>query len=197
MVPRRVPFSTRAPYRHRMPLHPHIRLAKPADATTLAELGARTFADAFGTDNTRDDLDAFLRSTYTPAIQARELADPSLTYLIAESAEQVPMAFALLNRASVAPQGVSAPASWELQRFYVDRAWHGSGAAAPLMDACCSEARSARVTGLWLGVWERNARAIRFYEKMGFHRVGTKIFVVGSDPQSDVVMMRTIECADA
>ena len=51
-------------------------------------------------------------------------------------------------------------------------------------------ARGARE--LWLGVWERNARAQAFYRKCGFRKVGTQIFVVGSDPQTDDVMLKEI-----
>ena len=55
--------------------------------------------------------------------------------------------------------------------------------------------RAARHLGgiaIWLGVWERNPRAIAFYEKCGFRDVGSQLFIVGSDPQTDRVMVRSI-----
>ena len=42
---------------------------------------------------------------------------------------------------------------------------------------------------MWLSVWERNPRAIAFYGKCGFRLVGTKDFWVGSDRQTDHVMV--------
>ena len=55
-----------------------------------------------------------------------------------------------------------------------------------------AQARRRGARELWLGVWERNARAQAFYRKCGFEKVGTQIFVVGTDPQTDHVMMRNL-----
>jgi diamine N-acetyltransferase len=170
----------------------HIRLATTEDATTLADLGARTFAAAFGADNTPDDLAAFLAATYAPTIQTRELHDPSLCYLIAESPTGQAQGFALLNRGSESPDGVPATHACELQRLYVDEAFHGTGVAQALSAACDDSARRFGADALWLGVWERNPRAIRFYEKFGYRRVGAKTFVVGTDAQTDLVMMKDL-----
>jgi ribosomal protein S18 acetylase RimI-like enzyme len=84
----------------------------------------------------------------------------------------------------------------EIVRFYVDRAWRGTGLAAALMDAAAEEARGRGARSLWLGVWERNPRAIRFYEKCGFRDVGSQDFVLGSDVQRDRVMARHLEARD-
>lgn len=80
----------------------------------------------------------------------------------------------------------------EILRFYVDRSAHGRGVAASLMHTCLSELRSRGSGVAWLGVWERNPRAITFYRKSGFAPVGAHVFVVGSDPQRDVVMQRSL-----
>ena len=81
----------------------------------------------------------------------------------------------------------------EIQRFYVDHAWHGQGVARQLMAACVATARARGGATVWLGVWERNARAIRFYTKHGFTDVGTHDFLLGSDRQTDRVMSRPVE----
>jgi ribosomal protein S18 acetylase RimI-like enzyme len=80
----------------------------------------------------------------------------------------------------------------EIVRFYVDRPWHGRGVAQTLMAAAASMARAAGARTLWLGVWERNERAIAFYRKSGFADVGTKIFVLGTDHQRDLVLARPL-----
>ena len=46
---------------------------------------------------------------------------------------------------------------------------------------------------LWLGVWEDNARAIRFYEKMGFKAVGEHKFMVGKNVRRDLVMEKSVD----
>lgn len=177
---------------HRM-MPPHdltIRLASADDAPALAALGRRTFAEAFGADNTADDLATFLESTYTPALQRAELADSALTYLIVERSG-TPVAFALL-RAKGASPFIEDPSAIELQRFYVDQSCHGTGVAQALMASCVETARRAGAMTLFLGVWEQNARALRFYAAQQFTEVGRKIFQVGSDPQQDLVLARRL-----
>lgn len=85
------------------------------------------------------------------------------------------------------------PAPLELKRLYVARAWHGRGVAQALMNAVLDAARARGAKTLWLGVWERNPRAVAFYEKYGFTRVGEHSFILGSDVQTDWVLARPLE----
>jgi ribosomal protein S18 acetylase RimI-like enzyme len=169
---------------------PAIRPAVLDDAAALAELGRRTFTDAFGATNTPDDLTAFLDATYSEALQREELASPSLTYFVAEH-DGLPVAFALLRRDHPSPC-VDDPTAVEMQRLYVDRRWHGTGLAQALMHHCLHEAAAGGAGAIFLGVWEQNARALRFYAAQGFEPVGQQVFVVGSDPQTDIVMRRRL-----
>ncbi len=167
-----------------------MRLASADDAPALAALGRRTFADAFGADSTADDLATFLDSTYTVALQGAELADPVLTYLLIERSG-TPIGFALLRANSVSPF-IEDRSAIELQRFYVDQSCHGTGVAQALMASCVETARLAGAMTLFLGVWERNPRALRFYAAQQFTEVGRKIFQVGKEPQQDLVLARRI-----
>lgn len=167
-----------------------IRPATLSDAAALADLGRRTFTDAFAADNTAEDLAAFLDAAYSPAIQERELQDASLTYLVAERHGEL-VAFALL-RTGKESEHVTDPTALEVQRFYVDRSCHGTGLAQTLMASCVADAAGRGAKSLWLGVFEKNARAIRFYQSQGFAEIGKQIFVVGSDPQQDLVLSRPI-----
>lgn len=168
-----------------------VRLAEPGDAALLADMATRTFVDAFGAQNTPEDMELHCARNYGVEIQRRELGNPELTYLIAEVAGGA-AAFALL-RASAAPPCVSGLAPIEIQRFYVDSPWHGSGIAQRLMAACLDEARRRGARTMWLGVFERNAKARRFYEKMGFREVGAQTFTLGTDPQNDRIVARSID----
>jgi len=169
---------------------PPIRPATPDDAAALADLGRRTFTDAFRADNTADDLATFLDATYGESLQRQELASPALTYFLAEH-DGVPVAFALLRRDRPSPY-VDDPTAVEMQRLYVDRAWHGTGLAQALMNHCLHDATAGGAGALFLGVWERNARALRFYAAQRFEPVGRQVFMVGSDPQTDIVMRRRL-----
>jgi ribosomal protein S18 acetylase RimI-like enzyme len=168
-----------------------LRDATSDDAAALAEFGARTFFETFAADNTPEDMRQHLESTWAPERQRREILDPSMRTLLAVTADGALAAFAQL-RLDHAPACVSTVRAVELMRFYVDRPWHGSGLARTLMAAVESRGRQLGARELWLGVWQRNARARAFYAKCGFGKVGTQVFVVGSDPQTDDVMLKPL-----
>jgi ribosomal protein S18 acetylase RimI-like enzyme len=167
-----------------------IRRATEADVAALTEFGARTFRESFAKDNTAEDMERHLASAWRPELQRAEIADASIDTLLAES--RGALAGYAMVRERLPPPGVSALAPIELWRFYVDRPWQGRGLAQGLMRAVEERARARGGRELWLGVWERNERAQAFYRKCGFERVGSQIFVVGTDPQTDHVMLRSL-----
>jgi ribosomal protein S18 acetylase RimI-like enzyme len=171
-----------------------IRRGGPDDAAALAAFAAATFAETFGADNQPHDLQAHLEAAYGVAQQGRELADPAVTTLLAHQGERL-VAYAQVRRNEAPPACVDQPATIELQRFYVDRAVHGTGVATALMSAVQQVAGNAGARHIWLGVWERNARAIAFYTKVGFRDVGSTFFNVGTDRQTDRVLMAVVPTA--
>jgi diamine N-acetyltransferase len=167
-----------------------MRRANREDAGLLAELGARTFSETFAADNSPEDMASYLATSFNPARQAAELADPASTFLIAEVGG-VAAGYAKLH-AGEAPEGVEGDKPVELVRLYVLREWLGRGVGAELMGACLDEARRAGHGTIWLGVWERNGRAQAFYRKWDFREVGEHVFRLGSDPQRDILMERAV-----
>jgi ribosomal protein S18 acetylase RimI-like enzyme len=157
------------------------------DAPALAEFAARTFAETFGADNDEACLQAHLAKAYGIAQQSAELGDPDVATVIAARGDAL-VAYAQVRHAAP-PECVTQAGAVELHRFYVDRPAHGLGIAQRLMEQACTAAREFGATHLWLGVWERNPRAIAFYRKTGFADVGTHAFDVGGDLQTDRVML--------
>ncbi len=168
-----------------------IRPATTADADALAAFGERTFREAFGPDNRPEDVDVYVRATYSAERQGAEIANPDRITFVGES-DGVLAAFAQLRANGSTPGCVNGPAPIELLRFYVDRPWQGRGVAHALMDAVVAAARARGARTLWLGVWERNPRAIAFYGKHGFRDVGCQPFKLGGDDQTDRVMARAL-----
>lgn len=170
-----------------------VRIATLGDAELLAELGARTFFDAFAADNTEADMSAYLVGAFSAGIQATELADPETAFLVATS-DEGPVGYARL-RTGRGPACVAGESPVEIVRFYSDTLWIGRGVGNALMGACLDNAESLGCDVVWLDVWERNPRAIRFYERWGFAAVGKQDFVLGDDVQHDLLMARTLEAA--
>ena len=76
----------------------------------------------------------------------------------------------------------------EIRRIYASQYYLGKGVGKELMQAAISEAQQRGCDCLWLGVWEKNQRAIHFYKKWGFREVGTHTFSLGDDLQNDLIM---------
>jgi diamine N-acetyltransferase len=168
-----------------------IRRGVLEDAPALAALATRTFADAFAADNRPEDLQAHLESSYGVAQQSQELSDPNEITLLAFSGETL-IAFAQVRR-KVPPECVTQAQAIEVHRFYVDRLAHGKGVAQALMAAVKSASKEFDAKHLWLSAWERNPRAVAFYTKMGFEIVGSADFMVGSDVQTDHIMVASLQ----
>lgn len=173
-----------------------VRRGGPADAAMLTALGARTFHETFAADNRSEDMAAYMAEAYGEAQQRNELVAPDGAYLIGEI-DGTPAAYVYL-RAARRPAAIEEPAAAhggptiEIVRFYVDAPFHGRGIAHAMMDAAVAEAVRRGGGTLWLGVWERNARAIRFYQKAGFVDGGAHTFMLGSDLQHDRIMLRAL-----
>jgi ribosomal protein S18 acetylase RimI-like enzyme len=164
-----------------------IRTATVADAAVVADLARRTFFDTFAATNDPSDMALHLAGSYGVEQQSRELQDPAITTLLAEE-NGVALAYAQVRNDHV-PDCVTDPGAIELWRFYVDRGWHGRGVAKPLMERVLAVSRERGAKTLWLGVWERNDRARAFYAKCGFTDAGEHVFLFGTDPQRDLVMV--------
>jgi ribosomal protein S18 acetylase RimI-like enzyme len=171
-------------------LVPNVRKAHGCDAKKLSELAEATFKATFGALNTAEHMELHCQTSYGEQIQAAEIADPGMVTLVSEDKGRL-IAYAQL-RWGEAPDCVSAQSPGEIQRLYVVEDWHGKGVAQELMKACISEIKEIGSDALWLGVWERNPRAIAFYKKFGFVEAGEHTFPLGGDPQRDIVMARSV-----
>jgi diamine N-acetyltransferase len=171
--------------------HLRVRRATTADAGLLASLAATTFVETFRADNSVEDMAAYVAETFGEDIQRRELDDPRNVVLLAER-EGVGVGYAMLRDGDV-PDCVPHDGAIEISRLYATARAIGSGVGRTLMAACLAEAATLGKRTIWLGVWERNARAIAFYERWSFRDVGAHGFQLGSDRQTDRVMCRAVE----
>ena len=167
-----------------------IRHGMPADVRLLADLAASTFRETFAAENRPEDMALHVSRAYGVSQQEAELANPEITTLLAEVDGQL-AGYAQL-RASAVPDSVVGSTPLEVWRFYVAAPWHGRGVAHALMKGVEMEAQAQEVYTLWLGVWERNERAKSFYRKCGFADVGSQVFVLGTDAQTDRIMVRLL-----
>jgi len=167
-----------------------IRRAELADAEPLVELASRIYYETFAAVNTPENMQAYVSSAFTVKQLRAELNEPEATFYIVE----VDGTFAAYAKLLIGqpPKCVTGPSPIELVRFYVDRRWQGTGVAGRFLERCIFDAKRQGCKTMYLGVWEHNDRAIAFYRKWGFARVGEHIFQMGDDPQTDWWMMRPL-----
>lgn len=157
----------------------------------LTEFARRVFYEAFAPMNSPGNMEAYMSQNFTTQKFSAQIADPRVIFLIAEIGA-APAAFAKLYDGDV-PECVGGAATVEIERFYVDRQFHGKGVAQTLMKACFDRARLSGHETIYLGVWENNHRAIAFYRKCGFEVVGSHIFQMGDEAQNDLLMERRLQ----
>lgn len=170
----------------------HIRPATQGDARLLTDLSYTTFWDAFAhhPKNAPDDLTHYMRQAFSIEQITAELADSKSIFLVGEI-EEMAAGYAKLIADNI-EQGITAERPIELSRLYSHQEYLGKGVGQNLMEACFERARNDGHDVMWLGVWEYNPRAQRFYEKNGFGVVGKHTFQLGSDPQTDLLMQKNI-----
>ncbi len=164
----------------------NIRRANLNDAAKLSELGANTFFDTFAKDNTPENIKQHLENSFSPEIQLNELSQSNTIFLIVESDTRA-IGYAQLILDSQ-EEFIKGRKPLEIRRIYASQEYISKGVGKELMKASLAEAVERGCDCVWLGVWEKNPRAIDFYKKWGFAEVGTHVFTVGDDPQTDFIM---------
>jgi ribosomal protein S18 acetylase RimI-like enzyme len=161
------------------------------DAEALALLAARTFLETYRDfEEVKDNADYVATHFQVPAVAAL-LADPHATTLLAVSGADL-VGYAVL-RAGSTPSCVTAEKPLQLERFYLGAESTGRGEGARFLRAVQAEARALGALTVWLGVYHRNARAIRFYESRGFRQIGERDFPFGGRIFVDPVYAVAVE----
>nr|WP_179958796.1 GNAT family N-acetyltransferase [Rothia dentocariosa] len=149
-----------------------------------------TFIETFSEANKAEDMDRYLSERFSEDQLAQELSNPESFFYVAEVNGHV-VGYLKLNTAHAQTEPQAADAL-EIERIYVLGSYHGGGVGQALYHHAMSVAQDRKASYVWLGVWEHNHRALRFYEKNGFIAFGTHIFQLGNDQQTDILMKKSV-----
>lgn len=164
----------------------NLRRVTIADVNELTVLARQTFYDTFTGTCTEEDMQSFLDRYYNALQLGTELDNPA-TYCFFAEAEGKPVAYLHFMEDYKNLPLMKKWKALELKRIYVLKEFHGQGIAQKLMDHILNFAVDNKFEVVWLGVWEHNLRAQKFYEKYGFVHSGyTHDFPIGKTPQTDV-----------
>ncbi len=162
-----------------------IRKITANDVAALSAISKQTFYDTFTGTCTEADMQIFLEEYFNEKIIAAELSNKNDFYFFAEI-ENTPVAYIRFMEDYSNFALIKQWKALELKRIYVLKSYHGQGIAQKLMDFYLDYALQNKYQVAWLGVWENNFRAQKFYEKYGFVNSGhTHDFPIGNTPQTD------------
>ena len=153
--------------------------------------------EAFGPPHNPADLvEEYIQSAISIPILETELADPRSTFFLATLPDGTPIGYAKLRRHSP-PRQMPTPyrragVAIEIQRIYLLNSQVGQGQGRKLMQHCLDWAYLQGYSAVWLGVWERNERALAFYRKLGFSTFGFHYFQFGSEKQRDFWLLKPL-----
>jgi ribosomal protein S18 acetylase RimI-like enzyme len=163
-----------------------IRIASPSDAALIADMSRQTFYDSFAADNTKENMEKFMNETFTRESLIAEVGAPGNIFLLACRMGE-PAGYARLRENNNPPE-LKGLATIEIARIYAVKEMIGKGIGKTLMEKSIAIAKEKRKKFIWLGVWEKNQRAIDFYTKHGFEKFSEHPFIVGDDVQTDWLM---------
>ncbi|WP_028965946.1 GNAT family N-acetyltransferase [Sphingomonas phyllosphaerae] len=164
--------------------------AGPADAAALSLVAGATFLEAFAGILDGPDIVAHVTRNSSVAAFEAYLAEGAIATLAEAEAGGAPIGYSLLTTPDL-PVGPEA-GDVELKRIYALFPTHGTGLGPALMTRAIEDARARGCRRLLLGVYGRNKRAQRFYEKQGFTVAGTRRFRVGATWHDDLIYARAI-----
>lgn len=167
-----------------------VRKARLEEIELLQKLGRQTFHETFRDSNTPENLNKYLEENFNFRQLTKELNQHGSEFYIAWH-EVVPVGYLKINTGEAQLEFKKSD-EMEIERIYVLKAFWGKSAGQHLLDFALSLGRERNLRKVWLGVWEKNFRALRFYEKNGFLPFSSHDFIVGDDVQTDILMQRNL-----
>ena len=152
----------------------------------LQKISRQTFYETYSTYNTEENMHKYLQENFSEEKLAAELADKNSTFYVAMLHNKI-IGYLKLN-IGTSQTDLRDNNALEIERIYVLREFHGKKVGQLFYNKTVEIATLANANYVWLGVWEKNARAINFYTKNGFIEFNRHIFMLGDDKQTDIMM---------
>ena len=161
------------------------------DWKLLQQFGKVVFNATFAAANNPENIRTYMEHAFHEDTIKAELGHADSEFWLAtEDGNAAGYLKINFREAQTEPVG---PGGMEIQRIYVSEDFQGKGVAQVLMSKARERAEASGVDFIWLGVWEHNPRAIRFYEKNGFSAFDTHVFHMGDEAQTDIMMQLKIK----
>jgi ribosomal protein S18 acetylase RimI-like enzyme len=163
-----------------------IKKATILDLDSIQKISIQTFTETFAGVNTTENIADYIKNSLNTEQLTAELNNVNSQFYIAYSNDEV-VGYLKINFGDAQTESINENAL-EVQRIYVLQNFHGKNIGQLLLDEVKKIAKNTDVDSVWLGVWEENHRALRFYTKNGFVVFDKHVFIMGNDEQTDLLM---------
>ena len=160
------------------------------DIYELQRIGKQTFFETFSWGNTEDNMKKYLEEGFSIEKLTSEMNDKNAEIYFAEFDKRV-VGYLKINFGKSQTE-LKDDKAVEIERIYVPHEFHGKKVGQVLYEKAIAIAKEKHAEYVWLGVWEKNPRAINFYKKNGFVEFDKHIFMLGNDKQTDIMMKKFI-----
>ena len=164
----------------------NIRKANIFDVEALQQIGKQTFMETFSADNTQENMTTYLNVAFSIEKIRDELRNKYSEFYLAVLGEII-IGYLKINLENAQTEKKLSN-SLEIERIYVLKEFQRKEVGQKLYNMALEIAKNKSFKYVWLGVWEQNLKAIRFYEKNGFKVFDKHIFKLGDDEQTDLMM---------
>jgi len=165
----------------------------------LQEVARTTFLEAFNDQNDPKNMEHYLHTAFHIDQVKKELSDPHTLFYFVRSPDQTTPKFGesldtdpiigyLKFNIGTAQTELKEREGLEIERIYVISQFQGKKIGAQLLQFAKQRARELHKHYIWLGVWQKNERAIQFYKRHGFSIFSSHPYTLGSDVQTDYLM---------
>lgn len=168
-----------------------INKASAEDVEIIQSLGIQTFSETFAEDNTEEAMKQYLEESFTTEKIKSEFTNPDSIFYIAWE-EDNPVGYLKVNSGKTQTE-LQDETSLEIERIYVKKSHHGRKVGQLLYNQALETTKQLGKSYLWLGVWEKNLRALQFYRKNGFVEFDQHIFRLGEEEQTDLMMKKVLD----
>ena len=163
-----------------------IKKATLTEIYQLQQIGRQTFYETFASGNTEENMQKYLDEGFSVDKLTTELSDKNAEFYFATYDKKV-IGYLKLNFGQSQTE-LKDDKALEIERIYVLKEFHGKAVGQALYEKAIQIASQTKSDYVWLGVWEKNQRAINFYKKNGFVEFDKHIFKLGEDKQTDIMM---------
>jgi len=163
-----------------------ISLTKPSEINALQKISKETFIEAFSNQNSEENMKKYLEENLSINQLTNEFMNSESLFYFAKMDDKI-IGYLKVNFGKTQTD-FKEDDSIEIERVYVLSEFHGKNVGKKLLDKAIEISREKNAKSVWLGVWEKNYKAIRFYQKNGFLEFGKHPFILGDDIQTDILM---------